>query len=174
MRISRRQLLQSGAVLAAAAQLGNIGAHANLTAAAKLSLVAALRTQGHRVVMVGDGVNDAPVLAAADVSAAIAGGTDLAKVSADLVLLGEGLAGLPCAVEVSRRLLRIIRENLGWAVLYNATAVPLAASGWIEPWMAALGMSASSLLVVLNAMRLLDRGARPPRESARAAGAIHA
>lgn len=150
---------RTGPVAAAARQLGDVAASANLTADGKLALVRALRAEGHRVVMVGDGVNDAPVLAAADVSVAIAAGTELAKVSADLILLGEGLAPLACAVETSRRLLRIIRQNLAWAVLYNLTAVPLAASGLVEPWMAALGMSGSSLLVVLNAMRLLDRGA---------------
>ncbi len=152
---------RQGPVTAAARQLGDVAASANLTADGKLALVRALRAEGHRVVMVGDGVNDAPVLAAADVSVAIAGGTELAKLSADLVLLGDGLAGLSCAVETSRRLLRIIRQNLSWAVLYNLTAVPLAASGLIEPWMAVLGMSGSSLLVVLNAMRLLERAPRP-------------
>jgi len=128
-----------------------------LSADDKLALVRSLRAAGHRVVMVGDGVNDAPVLAAADVSAAIAAGTELARVSADLVLLGEGLAGITRAVETSRRLMHIIRQNLAWAVLYNLTAVPLAASGLLEPWMAAIGMSGSSLLVVLNAIRLLGR-----------------
>jgi P-type Cu2+ transporter len=152
---------QPGPVATAARQLGDVAARSDLSAADKVALVQALRTDGHRVVMVGDGVNDAPVLAAADVSVAIAGGADLARVSADLVLLGEGLGALVRAVEISRRLLRIVRQNLAWAVLYNLTAVPLAASGWIEPWMAALGMSASSLLVVLNAMRLLQGAARP-------------
>ncbi len=158
---------REGPVAAAVRQLGNITASANLAADGKLALVRSLRTRGHRVVMVGDGVNDAPVLAAADVSVAIAGGTELAKVSADLVLMGEGLGGLTCAVETSKRLLRIIRQNLTWAVLYNLTAVPLAASGLVEPWMAVLGMSGSSLLVVVNAMRLLGRpatrsAAQPP------------
>ena len=162
-------------VAAAARQLGSVAASANLTADGKLALVRALRAEGHRVVMVGDGVNDAPVLAAADVSVAIAGGTELAKVSADLILLGEGLSPLACAIETSRRLLRIIHQNLAWAVLYNLTAVPLAASGLIEPWMAALGMSGSSLLVVLNAMRLLERGAgRSARQPAPLAEVAHA
>ena len=146
---------QSGAVEVAARRLGGIAAQAGLTAEQKLRLVEALQQAGRRVVMVGDGVNDAPVLAAADVSVAIASGTDLAKVHADLVLLGEGLAGLVGAVETSRRMLHVIRQNLCWAVLYNLTAVPLAASGRLQPWMAALGMSLSSLLVVMNAMRLI-------------------
>jgi Cu2+-exporting ATPase len=150
---------REGPVAAAVRQLGDVDARANLTADGKLALLRELRRAGHRVVMVGDGVNDAPVLAAADVSVAIAGGTELAKVSADLVLMGDGLGGLIRAVETSRRLLRIIRQNLGWAVLYNLTAVPLAASGLVEPWMAVLGMSASSLLVVVNAMRLAGRPA---------------
>lgn len=166
---------RTGPVAAAARQLGNVAAHANLTADGKLALVRELRGEGHRVVMVGDGVNDAPVLAAADVSVAIAGGTELAKVSADLVLLGEGLAPLSSAVETSRRLLRIIRENLAWAVLYNLTALPLAAAGLVEPWMAVLGMSGSSLLVVVNALRLLDRApGRSPAQPPPLAKALHA
>jgi Cu2+-exporting ATPase len=146
---------QRGAVELAARRLGGIAAHAGLSAEQKLGLVEALQRAGRRVVMVGDGVNDAPVLAAADVSVAIASGTDLAKVHADLVLLGEGLGGLVAAVETSRRMLHVIRQNLCWAVLYNLIAVPLAASGRLQPWMAALGMSLSSLLVVMNAMRLI-------------------
>jgi Cu2+-exporting ATPase len=146
---------QSGAVELAARRLGGIAARAGLSAEQKLGLVESLQQAGRCVVMVGDGVNDAPVLATADVSVAIASGTDLAKVHADLVLLGEGLAGLVAAVETSRRMLHVIRQNLCWAVLYNLTAVPLAASGRLQPWMAALGMSLSSLLVVMNAMRLI-------------------
>jgi P-type Cu2+ transporter len=157
-----------GAVAAIARELGQVAAQADMSAADKVALVQALQAAGRRVAMVGDGVNDAPVLAVADVSVAIGSGTDLAKVSADVVLLGEGLTPLADAVQVSRRTLRIIRENLAWAVLYNATAVPLAAGGYLAPWMAAIGMSASSLLVVLNAMRLLGRPRRhaataPPR-----------
>jgi len=158
----------------AARQLGDIAATSGLTARDKLRLVQRLQAHGHRLVMVGDGVNDAPVLAAADVSVAIGSGTDLAKISADMVLLGDGLAGLADAVETSRRTIRLIRQNLAWAVLYNATAVPLAASGFLEPWMAALGMSASSLLVALNATRLLKgRSPRVAPQSLRPAAVLH-
>jgi Cu2+-exporting ATPase len=140
-------------------QLGGLPAWGDLRAVDKVALVRSLQARGLIVAMVGDGVNDAPVLAGADVSVAIGEGTDLAKVSADVVLLGNALAPLCIGVETSRRCMRVIRQNIAWAVIYNATAVPLAASGWLEPWMAAIGMSTSSLLVVLNAMRLL--AARP-------------
>jgi hypothetical protein len=138
-----------------AARLEVSTAHAALSAEDKLALLRSFQQAGHRVLVVGDGVNDAPVLAAADVSVAVGGGTDLAKVSADLILLGDRLAPLTLAVNTARRTLRVIRQNIAWAVLYNAAAVPLALGGWLQPWMAAVGMSASSLLVVLNAMRLL-------------------
>ena len=142
-------------VASIARALGGVVARAGLDAAGKLNLLRALQRQGHRVAMVGDGVNDAPVLAAADVSIAVGGGTDLAKVSADLVLLGDELAPVVTGIDIARRTRTIIRQNLIWAALYNATAVPLAALGLLQPWMAAIGMSSSSLLVVLNAMRLL-------------------
>jgi Cu2+-exporting ATPase len=146
---------RQGAVDEAARQLGGLPAWGDLRPVDKVAFVRTLQADGRIVAMVGDGVNDAPVLAGADVSIAIGEGTDLAKVSADVVLLGKSLAPLCIGVETSRRCMRVIRQNIAWAVLYNATAVPLAASGWLEPWMAAIGMSTSSLLVVLNAMRLL-------------------
>jgi len=164
-RLGLEPLIASGdrtAVVARVArQLDGPRSLGDLRAADKLTYVRSLQAQGRIVAMVGDGVNDAPVLAGADVSVAIGGGTDLAKVSADIVMLGEALAPLPAGIETARRCMRIIRQNITWAVLYNAAAVPLAACGWLQPWMAAIGMSASSLLVTLNAMRLL----RPPRSA---------
>jgi Cu2+-exporting ATPase len=105
------------------------------------------------VLAVGDGLNDAPLLAGADVAAAVGGGSALAKRSAGLLIGGERLAPLADAVVIARRARRIMRQNLGWAALYNVLAIALAASGLIAPGWAALGMAGSSLGVTLNALR---------------------
>ncbi|AGA87055.1 putative copper-importing P-type ATPase A [Pseudomonas sp. SCT] len=137
-----------------AKELGIDQAEGGMTPAAKLTRLQALQAQGHRVLMLGDGVNDVPVLAAADISVAMGSATDLAKTSADAVLLSNRLTSLAQAFDVARRSRRIIIENLTWASLYNGLILPFAAIGWVTPLWAALGMSISSLLVVLNALRL--------------------
>jgi Cu2+-exporting ATPase len=119
----------------------------------KLALLRDLQRSHHRVLAVGDGLNDAPLLAGADVSAAIGGGSTLAKRSADLLLNGEHLAPLADAARLSRRARAIMLQNLAWAAFYNASAIAIAACGLIAPGWAALGMAGSSLGVTLNALR---------------------
>jgi Cu2+-exporting ATPase len=146
------------AVAQVAAALAIEDAHGGMTPQDKHDFIARLQQRGAVVAMVGDGVNDAPVLAQAQVSVAMGGGTELARNQADIVLLGEDLGRLAEAVALARRTRRIVRQNLGWAFAYNLSAIPLAMLGWITPWMAGIGMSASSLLVVLNALRLQGGG----------------
>ena len=144
----------SGAVAAVAGAVGVARFQARQSPEDKLATLRALQAQGHRVLMLGDGINDAPVLAGADVSMAMADGAPLAHRSADLVLTGSSLMRVPQAVALARRSQRIIRQNLGWAVAYNLVALPFAAMGWVNPGIAALGMAASSLVVTANALRL--------------------
>ncbi len=143
------------AVEAIAGELGIGDVHGGMSPQDKQAYIASMQKEPDAVVaMVGDGVNDAPVLAQAHVSVAMGGGTELARNQADIVLLSENLTGLGQGIEISRRTLKIIRQNLWWSFVYNFTSVPLAMAGLVTPWMAGIGMAGSSLLVVLNALRL--------------------
>ncbi|WP_245662851.1 heavy metal translocating P-type ATPase [Endozoicomonas arenosclerae] len=120
----------------------------------KLNFIRQQQTEGEHILMVGDGINDVPVLAGADISLAMGNASDLAKTSADAVLLSDDLSRLNDAFDLVTRTRRIIRQNLVWSFGYNMTALPLAAAAMVAPWMAAIGMALSSLVVVGNAMRL--------------------
>ena len=127
---------------------------ADATPEGKLAHVRELAERGVDVAMVGDGVNDVPGLAAAAVSIAPADGTDLARAHSDAVVLAPGIGAIAHAIVVARAAQRVIRQNLTWAAVYNLVAIPLTVAGYVPPWAAAIGMSASSLGVTLNALRL--------------------
>ena len=137
--------------------LGIDEVRAEATPQDKHAYVESLQNRGAVVAMVGDGVNDAPVLARAQVSVAMGGGSQLARTQADLVLLSENLEHLARGYRLARFSLRVIRQNLLWSFAYNFVALPLAMLGFVTPWMAGIGMSGSSLLVVLNSLRLQPR-----------------
>ena len=149
---------QSGAVKAVAEQTGITNVRSGATPEEKLSYIRELQAQGESIIMVGDGVNDVPVLAGANVSIAMGNATDLAKTSADALLMASHLQRIADSITLSRTTRRVIRQNLTWSLTYNLTALPLAAAGIIPPYLAAIGMSASSLIVVMNALRL-NKGA---------------
>jgi heavy metal translocating P-type ATPase len=157
--LGQRVLLLSGdhapAVVIAASRAGIDESEAELTPEAKVARVAQLRAGGDVIVMVGDGINDAAALAAADVGVAMARGSDITLQAADLVVRSPRLGAVPDAVALSRATLRRIRENLGFALAYNAVAIPLAVIGVLQPLHAAIAMSLSSLVVTGNAARLL-------------------
>ena len=136
------------------ALLGLDGILAEASPAGKHDFVKSLQAGGAVVAMVGDGINDAPVLAQAQVSVAMGGGAQLARAQSDLILLSENLDHLRRGCLRAKKTLAVIRQNLWWSFAYNLVALPLAIAGWVTPWLAGIGMSASSLLVVLNSLRI--------------------
>ena len=144
---------RAAAVAAVAAPLG-LAAQSEMQPGDKLARIATLQAQGHRVLMVGDGLNDGPALKAASVSMAPASASDVGKTAADLVFMGDRLMPVAQAVQAARRTMAVVRQNFGLAIGYNLLAVPLAIAGQVTPLVAAIAMSGSSLVVVANALRL--------------------
>lgn len=137
-----------------AAELGIERVHAGVAPAQKADVVRELQTAGEKVAMVGDGINDAVALATADLGLALVSGTDIALKAADIILVRDDLHVIPDAITISRKTLRTIRTNLGWAFGYNIAAIPIAAAGLLNPLIAAAAMSLSSVLVVYNSLRI--------------------
>ena len=146
------------AVVTAGAELGIDDVQAALSPAGKVAALGAERSRSRSVLMVGDGVNDAPALAAASVGCAIGTGSEAALANSDVALLGSDLNGVPAAVTLARATYAVMVQNFGWAIGYNIAALPLAAAGLIDPLVAALAMGLSSLLVVVNSLRLARFG----------------
>ena len=140
--------------LVMAENLGMQSAYNGLSPTDKVNHIQQLQANGAVVLMVGDGINDAPVLAAADVSTSIAGAADLAQVSSDSIILNGQIEAITAAKRISDKTERIIKQNFRWALAYNSIVLIPAALGYVPPWLAAIGMSLSSLFVVLNALRL--------------------
>ena len=140
--------------LVMAENLGMQSAYNGLSPMDKVNHIQQLQAKGAVVLMVGDGINDAPVLAAADVSTSIAGAADLAQVSSDSIILNGQIEAIIAAKRIADKTKRIIKQNLRWALIYNGSVLIPAALGYVPPWLAAIGMSLSSLFVVLNALRL--------------------
>ena len=145
---------QPAAVERMASVLDIVHWQAGATPESKLAALRDWQAQGERVLMVGDGINDAPVLAAADVRVAMGQGAMLARSAADALLVSNRLMALPQALALAHKTRRVLRQNLAWAALYNLACVPLALTGWLPPLAAGIGMASSSLFVVLNSQRL--------------------
>jgi Cu+-exporting ATPase len=165
-RLGLRTVLLTGDTQAAAAHAAAVTGIGEVIAGAlpdtKVEVVAGLRAQGRSVAMVGDGVNDGPALAAADLGLALGTGTDVAISAADIIVLRDDLRAVPEAVRLARATMRTIRQNLGWAFGYNIVAIPVAAAGFCNPLIAGAAMALSSAFVVTNSVRLRRFGAARP------------
>jgi heavy metal translocating P-type ATPase len=146
------------AVTTVATTLNIDWARSGLSPSEKLDALQSMQVDHHRVMMVGDGVNDAPALAAADVGCAVGSGSEAALAQSDIALLGSDLEGVPAAAAIARSTSAVIIQNFGWAMGYNLSALPLAAAGLLDPLVAAVAMGFSSLIVVLNSLRLVRLG----------------
>jgi len=144
---------QSHQVALVAKAVGITKAQGSITPEGKLDYLSSL-DDNDMSIMVGDGINDVPVLAKAPISVAVGSASDLAKTHADVILVGNQLQRLPQLIMQAKRTSKIIKQNLIWSLLYNGSVLPLAALGLLPPWAAAIGMSLSSLVVVFNALRL--------------------
>ncbi|MEE9327402.1 MAG: heavy metal translocating P-type ATPase [Cocleimonas sp.] len=157
----KRKVILSGdhqqSVDAVAKKLNISNAKGSLSPQEKLEWIKKEQQSGRSIMMLGDGINDAPTLAIADISLTFSDATDLAKNNSDLLILEKNYNTLGDAFQLMQRTRNTILQNLSWAVAYNLVAIPAAAIGWVTPWMAAIGMSFSSLLVVLNSLRLKKR-----------------
>jgi Cu2+-exporting ATPase len=157
---------RSDVVSSVAAELGISTALGNLSPEAKYDAVKHLQKQGAIVAMVGDGMNDGPVLSLADVSIAMGQGAPISQARSDMVLISNDLRELSYAVKLTSKSLSLIRQNLAWAVLYNVIAIPAAMAGILAPWHAAIGMSLSSMIVVINSLRIYSAtGQQKPEET---------
>ncbi|MDM0117698.1 cation-translocating P-type ATPase [Variovorax sp. J22R133] len=145
---------QAASARTVAQQAGIRQVKGDCTPEEKLLILSALQRQGHRVAMVGDGLNDGPALARADASFAFGEAVPLTQAHSDFIVTGASLDTIPSAIHQARCTLRVVRQNLWWAASYNALCIPLAIAGWVPAWLAGIGMAASSLAVVLNAARL--------------------
>ena len=167
-RLGLRTVLLTGdsqaTAQAAAARAGTDEVIAGALPHDKVAVIRGLQDQGHRVAMVGDGVNDGPALAAADLGIALGTGTDVAMSAADLLVLREDLGAVPDAISLARATLAVIRGNLAWAFGYNIAAIPLAAAGFLNPLIAGAAMALSSAFVVANSVRLGHFGTPATRQ----------